>query len=202
MDRNDRDRSTKRDELIAKHLHFPEVIARQFAATPTRAAFLEDLIAAGNVGLVEAAEHFDPERGVRFSTFAWPRIRGAMVDGLRTSARYRRSDVARHRAGAACEPTCRVAVRRADADSSDELAGAEEALDVNRCLPRLGEALARLPRRERELMELHYFGGLPLSQIAARMGVHRSWCTRLHQQALALLHIEIKAYEPSLLEMS
>jgi len=202
MDRSDRDRSIRRDALIAQHLHFPEVIARQFAATPTRAAFLEDLIAAGNVGLVEAAEHFDPHRGVRFSTFAWPRIRGAMVDGLRTSARYRRSDVARHRASAACEPTCRVADRWHDEDSSDELARAEEALDLNRCLPRLGEALARLPRRERELMELHYFGGLPLSQIAARMGVHRSRCTRLHQHALARLNVEIEAPETSSLEVS
>ena len=34
-------------------------------------------------GLIDAIERFDPQRGVKFETFATPRIRGAIYDGLR-----------------------------------------------------------------------------------------------------------------------
>ncbi len=43
---------------------------------------LDDLIADGQIGLVEAARDFDPTRGAKFSTYAYYRIRGAIYDGL------------------------------------------------------------------------------------------------------------------------
>ncbi|XAL98976.1 sigma-70 family RNA polymerase sigma factor [Phycisphaeraceae bacterium D3-23] len=43
---------------------------------------LDDLIAYGQLGLVEAAQKFDASRGARFSTYAYYRIRGAIFDGL------------------------------------------------------------------------------------------------------------------------
>src|SRR5208283_2046945 len=43
---------------------------------------LEDLISYGQIGLAEAARDFDPERGFRFSTFAYYRVRGAIYDGV------------------------------------------------------------------------------------------------------------------------
>jgi RNA polymerase sigma factor for flagellar operon FliA len=43
---------------------------------------LDDLIAYGQVGLAEAAQDFDPDRGSQFSTFAYYRIRGAIYDGV------------------------------------------------------------------------------------------------------------------------
>ncbi|MGZ5309633.1 MAG: RNA polymerase sigma factor WhiG [Solirubrobacterales bacterium] len=43
-----------------------------------------DLISYGMVGLIEAMERYDPARGVRFETFAMPRIRGAIIDELRS----------------------------------------------------------------------------------------------------------------------
>ena len=43
----------------------------------------EELVALANAGLAEAASRFDAARGVRFSTFAWYRVNGAIIDGLR-----------------------------------------------------------------------------------------------------------------------
>ncbi|NLM53115.1 MAG: FliA/WhiG family RNA polymerase sigma factor [Firmicutes bacterium] len=43
----------------------------------------EDLVQAGVLGLMEAYHRFDPKRGIKFETFATPRIRGAMLDELR-----------------------------------------------------------------------------------------------------------------------
>lgn len=46
----------------------------------------EELVALANTGLAEAAQRFDPDRGATFSTFAWYRVQGAIVDGLRRSS--------------------------------------------------------------------------------------------------------------------
>ena len=43
----------------------------------------DELVALGNVGLADAANKFDPTRGASFSTYAWYRVQGAIVDGLR-----------------------------------------------------------------------------------------------------------------------
>ena len=43
----------------------------------------EELVALGNAGLAEAAGRYDPSHGASFSTFAWYRVQGAIVDGLR-----------------------------------------------------------------------------------------------------------------------
>ena len=45
---------------------------------------LDDLISAGVFGLMDAIDAFDLTRGVKFETYCVPRIRGAMLDELRT----------------------------------------------------------------------------------------------------------------------
>ena len=65
-----------RAELIAAHLRLVVRIARQYTS---RGVSLLDLIQEGNLALLEAAEHFDPERGVRFATYATWWIRHAIA---------------------------------------------------------------------------------------------------------------------------
>ncbi len=43
----------------------------------------EELVAIATTGLAEAAQRFDPARGASFHTFAWYRVQGAIMDGLR-----------------------------------------------------------------------------------------------------------------------
>jgi RNA polymerase sigma factor for flagellar operon FliA len=52
---------------------------------------IDDLIAYGQIGLLEAIEAFDAERGRKFTTFAWHRIRGAILDGLGTMSWFNRA---------------------------------------------------------------------------------------------------------------
>ncbi len=52
---------------------------------------LNDLIGYGQVGLAEAARDFDPSRGLQFSTFAYYRVRGAILDGLAKMSWFSRS---------------------------------------------------------------------------------------------------------------
>lgn len=54
---------------------------------------VEDLASYGQIGLTQAANSFDPDRGVKFSTFAYYRIRGAIHDGLTEMLWYRHKPV-------------------------------------------------------------------------------------------------------------
>jgi RNA polymerase sigma factor for flagellar operon FliA len=44
----------------------------------------DDLVSDGVLGLMDAIERFEPARGLSFQTFAVPRIRGAIIDGMRS----------------------------------------------------------------------------------------------------------------------
>jgi RNA polymerase sigma factor for flagellar operon FliA len=71
-----------RRELIERYIGLVHHHAREVARR-TRELELDELISAGTVGLIQALEGFDPSRGLAFSTYAMPRIRGAMLDELR-----------------------------------------------------------------------------------------------------------------------
>jgi RNA polymerase sigma factor for flagellar operon FliA len=87
-----------RDRLVEENLDLVRSIAGKLKRSLGRNLDLDELIAYGSKGLVEAASRFDSGKGVTFSTFAYYRIRGAMLDGLRTMGWYSRGDYARYRA--------------------------------------------------------------------------------------------------------
>ncbi|MBI2797107.1 MAG: FliA/WhiG family RNA polymerase sigma factor [Gemmatimonadetes bacterium] len=72
-----------RQQAIARHLGLVQFVARQIANASTADVEFDELVSAGTLGLMSALEHFDPSRGLAFSTFAAPRIRGAILDELR-----------------------------------------------------------------------------------------------------------------------
>jgi RNA polymerase sigma factor for flagellar operon FliA len=76
----------RRDELILNHLSLVRHAIGRLAARLPSGVDVENIESAGVVGLVEAANRFDPERGVKFETYAYARIRGAMLDELRRSS--------------------------------------------------------------------------------------------------------------------
>ena len=74
---------SRRDELILSHLGLVRhVLGRLLAHLPPDVD-VENLESAGTLGLVEAAGSFDPQRGIEFKTYAYQRIRGAVLDELR-----------------------------------------------------------------------------------------------------------------------
>lgn len=74
---------TLREELILSNLSLVRHILGRLAAKLPRGTDMDNLEAAGVLGLVEAANRYEPERGIRFKTFAYTRIRGAIYDELR-----------------------------------------------------------------------------------------------------------------------
>jgi len=62
-----------RDQLILAHMNLVRYLARKFA---NRGEPLEDLVQVGTIGLINAIDRFEPERGIRFATYATPTIVG------------------------------------------------------------------------------------------------------------------------------
>src|SRR5262249_24593810 len=73
-----------RNQLVETYLPMVKYNAERIWQLLHDGVDLDDLISAGIFGLMDAIEAFDLERGVKFETYCVPRIRGAMLDELRT----------------------------------------------------------------------------------------------------------------------
>ena len=83
--------AAERDWLIEKHKPIVFHLAKKIRNSLPFQTEMEDLVAYGQLGLVEASERFDPSRGNSFATFAHYRIKGAIYDGLREMGAITRS---------------------------------------------------------------------------------------------------------------
>lgn len=80
-----------RDALLREHVGLVHFVARQVLRKLSTEADFDDLLGAGTLGLIGALESFDLTRGLAFSTFAAPRIRGSILDDLRRQDHVSRS---------------------------------------------------------------------------------------------------------------
>ena len=77
------DESGARRAMMLRHLGLVRHLARELIRRSHVEAEFDDLVGAGTIGLINAVDKFDASRGLAFSTFAAPRIRGSMLDDLR-----------------------------------------------------------------------------------------------------------------------
>lgn len=87
---NDDVQPQRSDVIAAEHVGLIHHVARQLSRKLNAAVDVDELVSAGALGLVQAAASFDADRGLSFSTFAVPRIRGSMLDELRRHDRVPR----------------------------------------------------------------------------------------------------------------
>ena len=73
-----------RNQLMEHYLHLVKQIAQRIHVKLPREVELDDLISAGTFGLMFAVAGFDPKRKVKFETYCATRIRGAILDELRS----------------------------------------------------------------------------------------------------------------------
>jgi RNA polymerase sigma factor FliA len=71
---------------VLMELHYPLVrhIAERLLQTLPKSIELDDLVSAGLFGLMDAIRGFDPSRGIKFKTYCTTRIRGSILDQLRS----------------------------------------------------------------------------------------------------------------------
>lgn len=73
-----------RNRLVVQYSPLVKFVAGRLGSGLPSSVDQNDLVSDGVIGLIGAIERFEPERGLQFQTFAVPRIRGAILDGLRS----------------------------------------------------------------------------------------------------------------------
>jgi len=91
------------NEFVRQYEPFVRGIAKHTSLQLEIEGDLEDLVAAGFEGLLEARNRFDPARGVAFKSFAYYRVRGAVIDAVRQNAYLPRRAYARMKAAEALD---------------------------------------------------------------------------------------------------
>lgn len=109
--------SPSRDAFLAQNVGLVHHVARQMANRLSTEADLDELISAGALGLIQAVDSFDHSRGLSFSTFAVPRIRGAILDELRKQDHLPRNVRRRSRELTRARDLLTAALRRAPRES-------------------------------------------------------------------------------------
>lgn len=207
--------AAQRDEMFMLHQGLVRAIAWKTHQRLPRNVELDDLVAYGQIGLLEAIAAFDATRGRKFTTYAWHRIRGAMLDGLGKMAWFDRAAFeGRHyerkptgTAAEAAAPTAQGAVTdaaakpaarrpvRTDLENvsvmSREFGGGEAALRLELVMV-LRDLLSALPEKEAALVRGTFFEGRTLTEAARRVGISTAWASRLQTRTLADLRIALE----------
>jgi RNA polymerase sigma factor for flagellar operon FliA len=210
-------------------------VAGRLGATLPSHVDEQDLVSYGLLGLIGAIERFDPAREIKFETYAIARIKGAIIDELRSldwvprSVRTRAREI--ERAIASLERTLMRApsdeeiaakleitlpeleeslaeISRTSMAALDELwtpsGGGDQvslidtiedqsgpdpefSLEQTELKEALGEAIARLPEREKLVVTLYYYEELTLREIGEVLGVTESRVSQLHTKAVLRL---------------
>ncbi len=166
-----------RNQLLQCHLRMVVHVARQHVRTGEN---LFELISDGNLWLMRAVECFDFSRGVKFSTY----LTYALMKNFarRFSQRAHRSD----------GKLILAQDDLLDQLNSTEQTSVSDAVDMLMLQGRLVDALAQLPKRERELVASHYgleAGQSPasFSALAERMGITKARVRQLETRAIRRL---------------
>jgi RNA polymerase sigma factor for flagellar operon FliA len=224
-----------RDRLILTYAPLVKYVAGRLGSGLPAHVDDDDLVSYGLLGLMGAIERYEPDRDVKFETYAIARIKGSIIDELRSmdwvprSVRSRAREIERAigeleaRLGRAPEDeeiAKKLGVSEDELNESlseisrtsiaalDELwtvsAGGDQialidtiedtqgpnpqsALAETELKEALGDAIARLPEREKLVVTLYYYEELTLREIGEVLGVTESRVSQLHTKAILRL---------------
>lgn len=154
-------------------------IARRLHPAGVTAVGPEDLESAGVLGLIDAVDRFEPGRGVPFEAYASLRIRGAVLDELRSATGGRRAEMP-------VQLSLDALLTEGDhtLPTVNDTGAARAAEDV---ASRVESALRYLPERQREVIARYYGQSLTLRETGVRMGISEARVSQLHTEAIAAL---------------
>jgi RNA polymerase sigma factor for flagellar operon FliA len=136
--------------LLTKYGAYVRSLAAQVRKQFGNRLDIEDLVAYGNIGLLEAADRFDPKFGANFLTFAHYRIKGAIYDGLRKMGTLKGGDLSKVYVG---ERTTAFLQSKADQEAGGSNKSAPTADDDSREIATAVESLAAIFAASLEGME-------------------------------------------------
>jgi RNA polymerase sigma factor (sigma-70 family) len=165
-----------RNSLIDANGALVRSVARAFIVRLPPCFDLEDLIQEGYLGLIDAADKYDPALNVPFPAYAFYRVRGAICSSVRRSqwANATMASIFSDGGELAFEPS---GAPDHDADLSRE----QRARELRAAL------VEHLTPRERFVVELYFFEGETLLEAGKRIGVNNSRASQINHKALQKL---------------
>jgi RNA polymerase sigma factor FliA len=231
-----------RDRLILTYAPLVKYVAGRLGSGLPAHVEEGDLVSYGLLGLIGAIERFDPARDIKFETYAIARIKGSIIDELRSmdwvprSVRARARDIERAitdlesrltRAPTDEEIAAKLGITEDEFQDSlleisrssiaalDELwaspgssgdavalidtiedptaAEPQSAMAHTELREALGEAISRLPEREKLVVTLYYYEELTLREIGEVLGVTESRVSQLHTKAILRLKARLSS---------
>lgn len=209
-------------ELIRRFQKLVYKVAHQVHHSTGEELSFDDLVSWGFTGLLAAYERFDPEINSRFLTYAYYRIRGAMLDACRRHAQViSQQSVYEQAANEVLQAYSHVVyVSRQERtieermDLLGDIAGdlnmvyvlsqppeqalrgrqtpALDALEKEQDERLVRELVAELDERARVLIEGYYFEKRTLSELAEELGMSVSWASRMHARVLKELRARVE----------
>lgn len=179
---------------------------------------LDDLIGYGQVGLAEAARDFDSQRSVKFTTYAYYRVRGAILDGLSTMAWFTKADYARGNYERSANDLMETSRQSEDGNDTEWFRQTAHSLSMSYIMTHWGDTgvaeptdsatpsdaaesddlqhkvrgmIDELPTQEQTLMRGVYFDGLTIKAAGERIGISKAWASRLHARTLGSLALRL-----------
>lgn len=170
-----------RDRLIRHNLRLvAHVTKKYYAATSAQ----DDLISIGTIGLIKAVDTFDPARASKFSSYASRCIENELRMELRRTRREG-TQVSLQ------EPLEGSSGQLTLADTLPDPAVMEDDCERRADAARLRQLLETLPQREQDLLTMRYgLDGKPpqtQQEVAAHLGISRSYVSRMEKRALQRL---------------
>ncbi len=224
MTRAKSEKKFDRDQLIEQYRPYVKNIVNKIIKSLGREVDIDDLIGYGELGLIEAAERFEPKFKVNFMTFAYYRIRGAVFDGLRSMGWVSRSLYSKIRyeeranlflssvndryrssqgqfslrdeidqIGEVITGLSSIYITSIDSNEQLQLSSNHKSTDpykqaeLQQARELLRTALQKLPEQERLLIEYYYYHDMTIEQAGKKLGLSKSWASRLHARAIQKL---------------
>ena len=214
------DKEKKLEQIVAENTGLVKSVALRLSHIYGEDA--EDLIQIGYIGLIKAARRFEPERGLKFSTYAVPLITGEIKSQIRDHGAIKVSRSLKAEA---------AAVRRAENDFTaangrsprlSELAAAagltedkvEQALraadamtnfeeyekidisssdeDLNVTKIDIAAAISSLAPKERQVIVKRYYKDMTQTQVAKALGISQVQVCRIEKRALKCMAVAIE----------
>lgn len=157
-----------RQEIIE---HYQLLVFKEAIKYPLQETVVLDLIQEGMVGLMEAAEKFNPDNGVAFSLYALHRVRGRMIDFLRQNRQEVLVDMQD-------EIQAQPYLQSATGDTAFESA------DFDSLNHAVSSAFSRLPGREQDVLRNVYYKEKTAVETADAMDVSTAYVYKLEKKGI------------------
>jgi RNA polymerase sigma factor FliA len=191
----------QRERLVIDNIGLVKYIAgKRFAKLPKyiHCIDVDDLIGYGYLGLIDAASKFDSGMKVKFATYAYIRVNGAISDGLRNDHIVPRMEGLTHKQTI----TNKKAIVRTECIATEQLddvvgqyKSVEDESEEGFLHSALHEAIDKLPPTERFIITYCDLKGIPQYEAAVILGLSYTWVSFLHVRALKKLRHLLSLYK-------